>query len=234
MIFDRLISKGNDRGLLYSGLAAGAMHMFVAAVALCLVINGMQKTSKALTVHLIDSEISDAPKSNGEQQRSEVTAAVSSKKVKTRETISRSAPASQPVTDSKEASVVSIGATQYENVRSRVSSGVSASTSDRGATATVRFGSSSGPQFLRREIPEYPFIAKRMNKEGKVLLKLSIDENGRLLKVEVVEAAEFGFTEAALEAVRKSRYRPAVRNGKAIFSKALLPVRFKLAGHDDI
>jgi protein TonB len=93
----------------------------------------------------------------------------------------------------------------------------------------VRFGSAAGPNFVRREIPEYPFAAKRMNKEGRVLLKLTIDERGKLLHVEVVEAAGFGFTESAVEAVRKSTYRPAVLNGRPVLSKALLPVRFRLA-----
>jgi protein TonB len=67
-----------------------------------------------------------------------------------------------------------------------------------------------------------------MNKEGKVLLRLTIDENGKLMNVEVIEASGFGFTEAALDAVRKSTYRPAIKNGNAVFSLALLPVRFRL------
>jgi len=97
-----------------------------------------------------------------------------------------------------------------------------------GALDNVRFGSASGPNFIRRVIPEYPFAAKRMNREGSVLLKLTIDEKGKLLNVEVVKGAGFGFTEAAVEAVRKSTYRPAVVNGRAVLSKALLPVSFRL------
>jgi protein TonB len=71
-------------------------------------------------------------------------------------------------------------------------------------------------------------LARRLGKEGKVLLKLLIDTDGKLQKIEVVEPAGFGFTEAAVEAVKKSTYAPGYRNGERILTKALLPVRFQL------
>jgi protein TonB len=67
-----------------------------------------------------------------------------------------------------------------------------------------------------------------MGKEGRVLLRLTIDEKGKLLSAEVMEDAGYGFADAALEAVRQSRFRPAIRDGKAVKSRALLPVRFVL------
>ncbi|MBA4373592.1 MAG: hypothetical protein C0402_12130 [Thermodesulfovibrio sp.] len=93
---------------------------------------------------------------------------------------------------------------------------------------TVEFGSSAGPSFLSRELPAYPPIARRMGKEARVLLRLTIDEKGRLLQVEAVENPGFGFTEAAIEAVRKSSFVPAKRDGKPVMVVALLPVRFQL------
>lgn len=97
-----------------------------------------------------------------------------------------------------------------------------------GAIENVPFGSATGPSFLHRAMPVYPFAARRMNKEGKVVLRLTIDEHGRLVHTEVVEGAGYGFTEAAVEAVKKSTYRPARRDGVAVLSRALLPVRFEL------
>ena len=93
---------------------------------------------------------------------------------------------------------------------------------------TVSFGSATGPHFLNQAMPVYPFAAKRMNKEGRVVLCLTIDETGRLLNAEVLEGAGFGFTEAALDAVRKSTYRPARRDGAAVLSRAVLSIRFEL------
>jgi protein TonB len=92
----------------------------------------------------------------------------------------------------------------------------------------IEFGSANAPQFLHREMPVYPLMARRLGREGRVLLRLTIDENGKLLNIEVVERAGFGFTEAAIEAVKKSTFRPAMQDGRPVMSKALLPVSFKL------
>lgn len=92
----------------------------------------------------------------------------------------------------------------------------------------VEFGSQNAPAFLHREVPVYPLVARRLGKEGNVLLRLTIDEKGNLLNVEVLESAGYGFTEAAIEAVKKSTFLPAKIDGKAVMSKALLPVKFRL------
>jgi len=91
-----------------------------------------------------------------------------------------------------------------------------------------KFGDNGSPAFIHQKIPVYPILARRLGKEGKVLLKLLIDANGKLQNIEVVEPAGFGFTEAAVEAVKKSTYAPGYRNGERVLTKALLPVRFQL------
>jgi protein TonB len=92
----------------------------------------------------------------------------------------------------------------------------------------VEFGSSNAPKFLHREMPVYPLIARRLGKEGRVLLRLTIDEKGNLLNIEVLEGAGYGFTEAAVEAVKKSTFTPAIVNGMPVMSKALLSVKFSI------
>jgi protein TonB len=90
------------------------------------------------------------------------------------------------------------------------------------------FGSTDGPSFLKMIKPEYPRLARRLGKEGKVVLRLLIDEHGRLVNVEIVEKAGYGFDEAAIEAVKASSFQPAKLNGISVACKALLPVRFRL------
>jgi protein TonB len=92
----------------------------------------------------------------------------------------------------------------------------------------TEFGSSVAPAFLHREMPVYPLLAKRLGKEGKVVLRLTIDERGELMNIEVLNKADFGFTEAAIEAVKKSTFLPAEKDGKPVVSRAILPVRFTL------
>lgn len=92
----------------------------------------------------------------------------------------------------------------------------------------MAFGQVGSPRFIHREIPKYPFMARKRGKEGKVVLKLTLDSQGQLLAVETVEANGFGFAEAANAAIRLSTYAPAVRNGKAVSSQVLIPIKFVL------
>jgi protein TonB len=90
------------------------------------------------------------------------------------------------------------------------------------------FGEGEGPRFLHREDPEYPALARRWGKEGKVVLRLHLSEKGELLQVEVVTGQGFGLTEAAVQAVKKSTFLPARIKGKPVACKALLPIVFIL------
>lgn len=71
-------------------------------------------------------------------------------------------------------------------------------------------------------------MARKLGKEGKVVLRLTLDAQGQLQAVETVEASGFGFAEAANTAIRMSTYAPAVKNGRAISSQVLVPVKFVL------
>ncbi|MFZ5450613.1 MAG: TonB family protein [Thermodesulfobacteriota bacterium] len=90
------------------------------------------------------------------------------------------------------------------------------------------FGSATGPAFLRRVLPVYPAQARRRGQEGKVILRLSIDARGNLLGVEVLQGAGYGFEESAMDAVKRSSFRPATLGGKPVACIARLPIRFVL------
>lgn len=92
----------------------------------------------------------------------------------------------------------------------------------------VTFGASEGPDFRKKVMPEYPRQALQFNKEASVLLMLTIDMNGQLINVDVIKGASYGFTESAIKAVKDSTYKPAMRNGKPVLAKALLPIKFKI------
>lgn len=92
----------------------------------------------------------------------------------------------------------------------------------------TEFGGDSGPKFLHREMPVYPMIARRLAKEGRVILRLTIDGKGNLIDLEVIETASYGFTGAAVDAVKRSTFLPAKMDDKPITSRALLPIKFTL------
>jgi len=64
--------------------------------------------------------------------------------------------------------------------------------------------------------PVYPARAQQQGIEGHVLVQFTIDELGRVVDVQVVEAEPRGmFERAALKAVERFRYKPRVVNGEA-------------------
>ena len=92
----------------------------------------------------------------------------------------------------------------------------------------MSFGTSGGPKFLTQVHPVYPRKAKMLRKRGVVTLWLTIDEDGTLIDVEVVNGAGYGFDEESIRAVKESTFISARKHGKPIACKALLPVRFQL------
>ena len=92
----------------------------------------------------------------------------------------------------------------------------------------IRFNSPGGPGIVRLARPRYPYEAKRLGKEGIVLLKLSLDETGSVSDVEVLQGGGFGMEEASREAVMLSRFRPATVKGRPVPCQAILPIHFKL------
>jgi TonB family protein len=91
-------------------------------------------------------------------------------------------------------------------------------------------GSVRRPQVIEssRVLPVYPEEAQRAGLEGLVVLKVEIDEQGRVGHVEVLRSLGHGFDEAAVAAVRQWRFRPATRDGKPIKVLHVIPFDFRL------
>ncbi|ACU91134.1 TonB family protein [Desulfomicrobium baculatum DSM 4028] len=92
----------------------------------------------------------------------------------------------------------------------------------------VTFGAPGGPGVVRMARPRYPHEARRLGKEGVVVLKLSLDETGAVRDVEVLQGVGFGLEEASREAVLLSRFRPATLKGRPVACQVILPIHFKL------
>lgn len=156
------------------------------------------------------------------------------------------APAQQPASASTDAASVSAPSAPAATVSAGAAAG--GSTGGRGMAGSgsppgggsgssngvqdVAFGGADGPSFLSRVVPSYPLAARRMGREGKVLLRLTLDEGGRLLQVDVLQNPGYGFADAALEAVRKSRFLPARSGNRPVACRVRLPIRFALQTGD--
>ncbi|NWF75051.1 MAG: energy transducer TonB [Nitrospirae bacterium] len=75
--------------------------------------------------------------------------------------------------------------------------------------------------------PEYPSEAKKQGLTGVVMLKVIIDTNGNVIKVEVLRGEE-PFKSAAVKAVKKWKYTPAYYNNKPITVYRIIKIPFKL------
>lgn len=76
--------------------------------------------------------------------------------------------------------------------------------------------------------PPYPEVAVRAQVEGSVVLDIGIDETGRVTDVQVTRGLPFGLSEAAADAVRKWKYRPARGPGGPIPSRKTVRILFTL------
>lgn len=85
------------------------------------------------------------------------------------------------------------------------------------------------PQPVRTVPPHYPALAKRRGLTGNALVRLQIDERGAVVAAEVVECTgHSGFGRAALNAVRRWRFRPATYLGEPVSVTCLQTIRFEL------
>jgi len=74
----------------------------------------------------------------------------------------------------------------------------------------------------------YPEIAKRAGIEGKVYILAFIDENGNVASARIIKGIGAGCDEAALNAVKKTRFVPGKQRGKPVKVQVTVPIAFRL------
>lgn len=82
-----------------------------------------------------------------------------------------------------------------------------------------------------RTPPRYPPLSRRMGEEGTVVLRVELDEHGKICAARVTGSSGFArLDDAALDAVRNWRCNPAQRDGQPVRAVALQPFKFILQG----
>lgn len=69
------------------------------------------------------------------------------------------------------------------------------------------------PVIISRVDPVYPPIATRQNLSGQVTLRALVTERGTVDKIEVTSSTRRDFSDAAVAAVRRWRFKPAMKDG---------------------
>jgi protein TonB len=74
----------------------------------------------------------------------------------------------------------------------------------------------------------YPEIAKRAGVEGTVYIKAYVNKKGDVTKAVVLRGIGAGCDEAALKAVKETKFKPGSQRGKPVNVMVSIPVVFKL------
>lgn len=83
--------------------------------------------------------------------------------------------------------------------------------------------------YLRNPAPAYPYSARRMGQQGKVMLRVLVNTAGLPDKVELRTSSGISaLDEAALDAVKSWRFTPARQGNQVVSDWVLVPIVFSL------
>lgn len=84
--------------------------------------------------------------------------------------------------------------------------------------------------YLQNPRPAYPPISRRLNEEGKVVLRVRVSAQGLPLAIEVKQSSGFArLDEAAKSAVERWRFVPARQGSEPVEASVLVPLNFTLS-----
>jgi protein TonB len=85
--------------------------------------------------------------------------------------------------------------------------------------------------YLQNPKPVYPAISRRLGEEGKVVLRVHVEESGLATEVTINTSSHFSrLDNAAVEAIRQWRFVPARRGDVPVAAWVLVPIVFNLEG----
>lgn len=84
-----------------------------------------------------------------------------------------------------------------------------------------------GFQVLAQNIV-YPKNEKEKGVQGQVIVRALISESGEVIKTEVVKGVNAALDKAALDAINKTKFTPAKKDGKEVKAQVQIPITFKL------
>ena len=86
----------------------------------------------------------------------------------------------------------------------------------------------SQPELIHRAPATYPEIAKKMGLQGRVTVEVTIDAQGKPIQAKVIKSASDVFNDAAIEAVMKYTFKPAMMSTGPVTAKIMIPIDFRM------
>lgn len=84
------------------------------------------------------------------------------------------------------------------------------------------------PVPVRTVAPDYPPDLRREGVSGLVMVRCTIDEQGNVTEPTVEKTTNETFSQPAVLALKKWKFKPAKQDGKAIAIKVSIPIKFVL------
>lgn len=85
------------------------------------------------------------------------------------------------------------------------------------------------PELLEFQPPVYPKNLRERDIEGKVIVKLLIDKEGKVQEIQIFESSGYKmFDQIAIKAVRQWRFKPARKGNQQRVSWVLIPINFQI------
>lgn len=87
------------------------------------------------------------------------------------------------------------------------------------------------PRWIRNFITsrDYPLLARQQGKDGRVVLMVLIDNEGRVRDAQLLQGSYDVLNETALRKIKEAVFTPAYDdNNRPVACKAMLPIRFEL------
>jgi protein TonB len=89
-------------------------------------------------------------------------------------------------------------------------------------------GGVTAPALLYKVEPEYSEEARKAKFQGTVVLYVEVDPNGHAINPKVIRSLGLGLDEKAIEAIKKWKFKPGMKDGKAVTVAATIEVNFRL------
>jgi TonB family protein len=84
------------------------------------------------------------------------------------------------------------------------------------------------PVLIFKMEAEYPEEARKAKYQGTVLLDVEVDDSGQVVNLRVARSLGLGLDQKAIDAVKRWRFRPAMKDGRPIGVEIQVEVNFRL------
>lgn len=211
--------------------ASGSLLLHALAIAL-LAWFGSQVAKAPETPPAIEVELSFAPAAQAATPaRREQTPTPQKPVPREKPPTPRPTPLSTPNPNAETAAALPVNEPPAEKSATAPAPASSATTDSpaHAKTDSTNTGDNRQPYVVFGPRPSYPPEARAGGREGKVRIKVLIAENGTPGEIQLAESSgSASLDEAALTALHRWRFQPALRNGQPVLAWVTVPVIFSL------